>query len=593
MRKRKLFWNIFPAFLLVVLISLLALTWYATEAFHQFYLERVSSNLKAQASLVKGRLNSALAKDPEGVNDVCRELGRVSPSRITVILPDGKVIGDSEEDPRKMDNHADRTEIVEALAGRKGTSIRYSHTLKENMMYVAIPLGDTAGVLRMSISVAFVDEALGEIYFNVAAAGVIVALLASIMSLVISRRISRPLEEMKRGAERFAGGDFEKKLVVPNSLELGGLAEAMNQMASQLDERIRTVLSQRNEMEAILSSMVEGVLAVDTEDRIISINRAAARMFDVDPTVVLGKSLPEAIRNISLLQFVPKALSCENQCEEEIIVLGEGERHLQAHGAALLDAQDKKIGALVVLNDITKLSRLEKVRRDFVANVSHELKTPVTAIKGAAETLRDGAMSIAEDADHFLAILLRQADRMNAIIEDLLLLARMEQDGEERTLKLLELPLRTVLSAAVQACSPAAKEKGIPLQLSCNDDIVARMDPVLLEQAVVNLIDNAIKYSKPGATLSIRGIPKDATAVIEVEDHGMGIDARHLDRLFERFYRVDKARSRKMGGTGLGLAIVKHIVQAHGGSVEVRSTPGAGSVFSLLLPVPVPQTPPV
>jgi len=592
MRKRRLFWFIFPAFLLVVLISLLALTWYATEAFHQFYLEHVSSDLGAQASLVKQRLNSALAENSEGVNDLCRELGRVSPSRITVILRNGQVIGDSEEDPRKMDNHADRAEIVEALAGRKGTSIRYSHTLKENMMYVAIPLGDTAGVLRMSISVAFVDEALGEIYFNVAAAGVIVALLASIMSLVISRRISRPLEEMKRGAERFAGGDFEKKLLVPSSLELGGLAEAMNQMASQLHDRISTMLQQRNEMEAILSSMVEGVLAVDTEERIISMNHAAAGMFGVDSEMVLRKRLPEAIRNLNLLQFVPKALSGEKDpCEEDIIVLGEGERHLQAHGVALLDARDKRIGALIVLNDITRLSRLEKVRKDFVANVSHELKTPVTAIKAAAETLRDGALSIAKDADHFLAILLRQADRMNAIIEDLLLLARMEQDGEEGTLTLMELPLKTVLNAAVQACSPAAEEKGIPLQLSCNEDIVARIDPVLLEQAVVNLIDNAIKYSEPGATLSIRGILKDDSAVIQVEDHGMGIDARHLDRLFERFYRVDKARSRKMGGTGLGLAIVKHIAQAHGGSVEVRSTPGAGSVFSLLLPVP--GTPPV
>jgi two-component system phosphate regulon sensor histidine kinase PhoR len=329
--------------------------------------------------------------------------------------------------------------------------------------------------------------------------------------------------------------------------------------------------------------MAEGVLALDEEDRIISMNRAAAEMFDVEPEDALGKSLPEAIRNINLLEFVPRAASGEKALEDDILVLREGERHLQASGVALKDGAGRRMGALIVLNDITRLSRLERVRKEFVANVSHELKTPVTAVKGAAETLMEGGMESVEDRDRFLALLLRQADRMNAIIEDLLLLARIEQEEGHEAIELADGPVRAVLRAALNACSRRAEEKGISLELSCPEGLRAKINPMLLEQAVVNLIDNAVKYSEPGRAVAVRGVEDAGQVLIEVEDQGVGIEKKHHERLFERFYRVDKARSRKMGGTGLGLAIVKHIARAHGGSVEVRSTPGEGSVFRILL----------
>jgi len=589
MRRKRLLWQIFPAYLLVILISLAAVIFYSSRTLKKFHLEKTAKDLEARGMLLEGRFRGLLSSaQTDGVDSLCKELGGRTGMRVTVILPDGGVIGDSDEDPSRMDNHADRPEIMEAMAGRKGSSIHFSHTLQEDMMYVAIPLREkkrVAGVLRTAVSLEFIDRALWSLYLEVAGSGLVVALLASLVSLVISRRISRPLEEMKRGAERFAEGNLEHQLAVSDSLELGGLAVALNEMAAQLDDRIRTVLGQRNEFEAVLSSMVEGVLAVDTKERLISMNIAAGRWFQTDPVEAVGKSLPAVIRNTGLLRFAEKTLLSDEPVEGDLLLFGEEERSLQAHGATLKDAQGHRIGAVIVLNDITKIRRLEKVRRDFVANVSHELKTPITGIKGAVETLQEGAASAPEDSSRFLAMIARQAGRLNAIIEDLLLLARVEQEGERAQIELSSVSVNPVLDAAVQSCSHLSREKGVPIEVECEDDLRARIDPPLLEQAVVNLIDNAVKYSEPGGVVEVRGIHLDGKVGIRVEDHGIGIEKEHLERVFERFYRVDKARSRKLGGTGLGLAIVKHIVRAHGGTVESKSTPGTGSVFTILLEI--------
>ncbi|MGD9033852.1 MAG: ATP-binding protein [Desulfobacteraceae bacterium] len=587
-KKKRLLWQLYPTYIIIVVVSLLAATWFASRTLKQFYHEQSASDLEARALLFKSQILEHLSPlDAGAVDRLCKKVGGEATTRITVILPSGKVIGDSEKDPEKMDNHVDRPEVIQALSGKVGMSTRYSRTLEKEMMYVGIPLKrnfHVVGVVRTSVPLISIDKAMKSIQAKIAIGGLLIAVLAAILSLLVSRRISRPIEEIRKGAECFAQGDFECRLPVSGSEELGSLSETMNQMAIELQERINGMREQRNELEAVLSSMVEGVIALDQEERVISINQAAAQMFKTNPSSAQGRSIQEVVRNSDLQNFARNALSGEGPVECDIVLYSDGERVLNGHSTVLHDAGGNRIGALIVLNDVTRLRRLENIRRDFVANVSHEIKTPITAIKGFVETLREGAMTNSEDADRFLAIIQKHVDRLDAIIEDLLSLSRIEEDVETEEIVLEEGRIRDVLLTAIQVCQVKAAPKDIRMELSCSEDLKAKINPPLLEQAVVNLLDNAIKYSDAESEVQVEAKKVDSKILINVRDQGCGIDKRHLSRLFERFYRVDKARSRKMGGTGLGLAIVKHITQAHGGHVTVQSTPERGSTFSLHLP---------
>ena len=333
-----------------------------------------------------------------------------------------------------------------------------------------------------------------------------------------------------------------------------------------------------------LASMLEGVIAIDTEERIVSINQAAAQLFENEPRNCRGKSIQEIIRSPALQQFIRQALSNKNPSEEDITVFQNEERVIDVKSSPLLDANQHQIGSLVVFHDVTQLRRLENMRRDFVANVSHEIKTPLTAIKGFVETLQQGKVEKKQEKERFLGIIQKHVDRLNAIIEDLLALSRIEQEHESKEIEFEPVKIADVLQAAIQLCRRKADEKNIRIDLDFGKDTTAIFDPTLIEQAVVNLLDNAVKFSDPGSTIHLKSYRHDDHMVISVQDHGIGIAQKHLPRLFERFYRIDKARSRDMGGTGLGLAIVKHIAQAHGGHVAVESKLGEGSRFSIYLP---------
>jgi two-component system phosphate regulon sensor histidine kinase PhoR len=323
---------------------------------------------------------------------------------------------------------------------------------------------------------------------------------------------------------------------------------------------------------------------VDKEERILSMNPAAARWLDKEPDRSQGHSLQEVVRNLALQQFISRASGSEQPQEDDITVFQNGERVLHVRSSPLLDADHNRIGTLVVFDDVTQLRRLENVRRDFVANVSHEIKTPLTAIKGFVETLHQGLVDNPREVERFLGIIKKHVDRLNSIIVDLLSLSRVEQESDGRTLETKPVQVLEIFRAARQICRAKAEEKKIRLEFACPPDLIAELDPTLLEQAVVNLLDNAIKYSESEKTVRVEAKLAGGQLVISVQDHGIGIAQRHLPRLFERFYRVDKARSRNMGGTGLGLAIVKHIAKAHGGGVSVDSRLGGGSTFRITLP---------
>jgi len=588
-KKRRLIWQIFPSFLLITLFSLLAVSWYASDSMRHFFLDQTALDLSVRAVLLEKQVSAHLSPiDAPEVDSICKSMGKQSATRFTVILPSGKVVGDSRETPHLMDNHARRPEIVRALAGDIGQAIRYSSTLLQSMMYVARPIKENDNILaviRAAIPTTFIDRELKSIQLKIALAGLLVALAAAGVSLWISRRITRPIEAIKRSAGHFAGGDFSRRLQAPDSEEMAGLADALNRMAAQLDRRINTIVSQRNELETVLASMLEGVIAVDNEEKIINMNAAAAAFFNCRPADSQSRDLQEIIRNSALQQFVRNSISSKTLAEDDISLYQNGEKTLHMQSSPLLDANKTRVGTLVVFNDVTNFRRLENMRRDFVANVSHEIKTPLTAIKGFVETLHQGSVDDPEEVARFLGIINKHVDRLSAIVEDLLSLSRIEQEDEGKTIELENGYIKEVFQSAMQICRPKAEEKNIALTPECDDQISAKYDTTLLEQAVVNLLDNAIKYSEPKSTIHLKARRSSSEIVISVEDQGLGIAQKHLPRLFERFYRVDKARSRTLGGTGLGLAIVKHIAQAHGGDVTVESTLGKGSTFTIRLPI--------
>ena len=587
-KKKRLVWHLFPSYLLITILSLVGATWYATEALNRFYLNQTQQDLQARAGLLKRQILSLQSPlETEVVDAICKELGQLSDTRITVILPDGTVIGDSRDTPRFMDNHANRAEVISAFDGSVGRSMRFSNTLQQRMMYVAVPLmkdDQLVGVVRTSVSVSLLDEAMNSIRLKIALGVLVIALLAAGTSYYVSRRISRPIEKIREGAQQFSAGNLAHRLPVIGAEEMSGLAEALNHMAVQLDDRLKTVIRQRNELEAVLSSMLEGVAAVDQNELIIRMNQAAGQMFECDPSKSTGRHIQEVIRNLALQRFVGRALSDGKTVAEDFIVYRSGERVLNVHCSPLFDASNKQIGALLVMNDVTQLRHLENVRRDFVENVSHEIKTPLTAIKGFVETLQQGAVDKPEEQERFLEIVLKHVNRLNAILEDLLSLSRIETENDQNEIQLEAGSIKEVIQTAVQVCQPKAAAKNIDVILECPSDMNTRIDATLLEQALVNLIDNAIKYSDQNSPVKIRAGIRRSEVVVHITDQGPGIPRRHLPRLFERFYRVDKARSRKLGGTGLGLSIVKHIVQAHGGHITVESTLGKGSTFTIHLP---------
>ncbi len=589
--RKKLLWELYPSQLALIFLALIAITWYGTKTVHNFFYEQMASDLKSKAYLLEEQIASLLANNEiASLDALCKDVGNKSSTRFTVISPTGVVLADSDSDPTTMENHADRPEFIAAMQNLPSPSVRFSYTLKTNMMYVAIPISAanrTIAVLRAAIPTRGIEKTLGvDIYRKIVVSVLIIALLAAMGSWFISRRISRPLEEMKNGAERFAQGDFSKKLLPTGPEEIAGLAERLNRMAGQLDDRISTIIKQRNELEAVFSNMVEGVITVDMDERFISINRAGANLIGIDPQKIHGRSTLEVIRNSDLQRFVKKSLSATEPVEGEIVLTDEEdkERFFHAHGVLLKDSKGRHIGALIVINDVTNLRRLENIRRDFVANVSHELKTPITSIKGFVETLLDGALDDPEEAKNFLGIVAQQAYRLNAIVDDLLTLSRIEQEAEKEEITLAPHPLQETLEESYHICQPKASEKNTKLILQCPDNLVANINPRLLEQAIVNLIDNAIKYSPSESEVLVEAEQKGEEILIKVEDNGPGIAKEHQPRIFERFYRVDKARSSKMGGTGLGLAIVKYIVQAHKGYVDVMSKLGKGTTFTIHLP---------
>jgi two-component system phosphate regulon sensor histidine kinase PhoR len=588
MFKRSLLWQLYPAYLLIIVIALFTITWYLSRLLPDFYHNQVADDLQARANLIKGQILQELEVGQfKQMDAMVKDLGSSSSTRITVILPNGKVVADSEENPADMENHGNRPEFKDAFEKGIGSSLRFSNTLDQRMMYLALPIkeqGKILAIVRTSVPVVAVDERIRDLNNKIVLSAIIVAICAAVVTFIVSGRVSRPIKQMKETARRFALGQLDLRVPMPKQAELTELAHALNEMAQQLQDRIQTITEQRNELKAILSSMVEGVVAFDSDGRIVNINEAAADFLGTDTAAARGCSIEEVIRHTEFQEFVKNILNEERTGQTDIVLSGRKERIVRLEGANLTDDKGKKSGAVVVISDLTRMRRLEDVRRDFVANVSHELRTPITSIKGFVETLLEGAIKNPQQAERFLRIIARHSDRLNAIVEDLLSLSNLEDGSEKRKILFEKASVKRVLDSVVATSAPRAEEKNITIELDCPESIEAKINTVLLEQAVLNLVDNAIKYSEPAGKVQIRAHRTNKMVVVSVRDYGCGIPRVHQNRIFERFYVVDKSRSRKLGGTGLGLAIVKHIAEVHGGKVTIESTPGVGSTFFLHLP---------
>jgi len=588
MRRKRLLQQIYPTYLLIMLVSLFIVSWYAlrrTEALHRSQLER---DLLSQARLLERTLQTGdgALLSPERIAQLCREFGQLLPVRVTVLLENGRVIGDSDENPALMENHRNRPEVRAAATGTPKAEARYSSTVQKRMLYMAVPVNlneQTEMFVRVAIPMDEIDKAMRSIISRISVAGIFIAILAGIFAYWVARRLTDPLNEMREGAIRFAQGDLSYKLPITGSEEMAALSTAMNQMAAQMDDRIKQLFSERNTRLAVFDSMTEGLLAVNKSRIVVELNRAAGTLLNIDIDQTKGQPLETKVRNTELHRLLTEAMNQDAPVEGEIELNGVSARILKVRSSALRNPGGDRIGGLAVMQDITRVRQLEQMRQDFVANVSHELKTPITSIKGFVETLQDGADADPAARSRFLGIIAKQAEHLNAIVADLLMLSSIEHQTRQHQISLEPLPLRPVLESAVELCNVQAAGKQIPVTITCPDNLTALISPHLLEQAVTNLVDNAIKYSEPGGTVDVTAAIEGPNVIIDVKDNGRGIEQRHLDRLFERFYRVDKGRSRQLGGTGLGLSIVKHIALAHGGRITVKSTLGEGSTFRLHL----------
>ena len=579
-----LFWpNAIAGLVFIILLSTITSIFLVNR-----YEKTVFDSLESEAGIVQARYAKLLKSESVWeLRQDALQAGASSQTRITVIGKDGNVISDSQVDPGQMENHKTRSEFQSAISGQTGKDIRSSYTLGKDMAYLALPLladGKIIGVLRFSQSLHSMESLILAVFVFFFVCYLVFFLALFLISRATSLKIAGTLMQISGKIKEMAEEGGKSKLYIDAPAEFEMLSGAVNTAVETIQTMVRSANAVAAQQEAILSSMMEGVLAVDSSEKIIRIYKNAAVLLGIDE-MQTGKSIHEVIRNSSLIKIVRNTLVSDSPVEEDFVLSGaDGEKYIMATGTTIKDRDSKVLGAVIVLSDVTKLRMFERMRKEFVANVSHELRTPVTSIKGSVETLLDGAIDYPNDARKFLGIIAGQAERLGSIINDLMSLSRIEQEEEKGLIQMEPHNLRMIVHNALEDVQIKAKERSIQIDLVCERDITVTVNDRLLEQAIVNLVDNAINYSDPGSKVIVELSQNDGETIISVRDNGIGISKEHIPRLFERFYRVDRGRSRKQGGTGLGLAIVKHIVNAHGGHTTVESVPGSGSTFTIHIP---------
>jgi two-component system, OmpR family, phosphate regulon sensor histidine kinase PhoR len=555
-----------------------------------YLVRQIESDLRRDAYVVRDVFESQLESrnpGPADINRVSHDLAKETGLRVTVIARDGTVIGESdkpESDLKYIENHLSRPEVQQAIRDGIGSATRHSDTIGVDLLYVAVPVRDDrlVGTVRVAMPLLEIQHTTARVLHTVGVSSVVVGLAAIPVLYWLSRRVTRPILQMREVSGRMARGDFTQKAPARVSGELGELAAALNDMSSQLEARIRELSEEKADLSAILAGMTEGVLVARPDGRIRLTNHALRQQFGVNEEAV-GRTVLDAFRNVALKELVEEAIEDGDVAARELTFLTPNERAYELSATRLQGGNSTVTGVIVVFHDITRMRQFENTRKEFVANVSHELRTPLSIIKGYVETLLDEDPPDEQTGRQFLQTIQRHSRRLEALIADLLSISALE--SQQARLNFEPVSMRAAAQSVLDELAHQAQERSITISLKIPDELPAvRADAQRLHQILFNLLDNAIKYTHAGGHVTILAVEKDGVVETAVVDDGPGIAPEHLPHVFERFYRVDKARSRELGGTGLGLSIVKHIVQSHGGRVWAESQVEKGSAFYFTLP---------
>ena len=588
------FRRLFVPYLLLICGAIAAVGFVSAQAVRASYLDRQTELLRDGGRLTSAAIAPAITSGAlnESFDRQVDQLGRATGLRITVMRDDGVVVADSEADLATLENHKARPEFVAAANTGEGTSDRTSGTVKTELLYLAQPVRDPAGVpvkdpqgrvyfVRLAVHMDQLRQNLNSLYGGLALAGILCVVAAGITSYFFARRHTQPISDLTSFADALSRGDLHRRTMRPEKGEIATLGTSLNAMAESLSKLVAQTNKDKAELLTILSSMSEGVIATDTHQRILLVNDAAAKLLGFNASQAVGRQLFEVVRNEQILKAAAEVLS--RSAERKLISVGPlSARHLDVT-LCTFPSDGHTQGLVLVAHDITQSFQYQELRKEFVANVSHELRTPLTVIKGFVETLLDGAWRDGAKAPEYLSTILRHANQLTNLVSDLLELSKLESQG--LTARHAPIDLRLVIHKAHDLLLPAVQRKNQAVELDVAADLPElKGNADYVERAVANLIDNANKYTPEGGRIAIRAAANGHYVVVEVADNGIGIPREDIPRIFERFYRVDRSRSREMGGTGLGLSIVKHVAQVHGGTIEVDSTPGKGSTFRLKLP---------
>lgn len=573
------------SYLCLVLLIGVVVYGYLNHATGKYMVAEITDNLVNETRLAALLANRTGADLQQDAPVIATAVGKEIDARITIVDTQGRVVGDSEvpkSQLESLENHLNRPEVAEATSRGTGTAIRYSSTLRVPMLYVARAItlqSGEKGIIRLAVPLAQLEKAKARMHALLGIALLLALVAAGFFSAFLSSFISRSLRAIAATASRIGRGEHGLLMPVESRDEVGALATVMNEMSVRIEAQMHSLEAERNQLDAILHGMGEGLLVTDAHGRITLVNATFKDLFDLHDDLT-GKLLIEVSRHPDLQDVYKKVIAGGSECQKEL-TLTEPEQTILTHWVPLVDGS-KVYGVVAVFHDISDMKRLAASRRDFVANVSHELRTPVAVIQGYAETLLSGAPHSEADSRRFLQVIYNHSERLSALISDLLVLSELES-GMVR-LDCHPVQLEEVVEHVVVLLSQRAAQKEIAVSADyCKDGKTVSADKAKLEQILINLLDNAIKYSPDHGLITIATAAAGPMVKVSITDTGLGIPAKDLQRVFERFYRVDEARSREQGGTGLGLSIVKHLVQVHGGSITVESLLGKGSTFIFTL----------
>lgn len=591
--------KIFLHYIILIIIGVSITGFFTSQLAQRFYKYEVEERLINTATLIQYQVSEDISKGnpidyDRAAKDYAAILNRSVQTntsnkklnaRVTFINFDGNVVGESQANYQEMENHLDRKEVKEAIQGRIGKDTRFSNTLKVEFLYVAIPLNASRVILRVSVPLVRIKR-INEIIWYYTIAGIFAGLLlTALLALKFSDSITHPVNELISISREISLGNYSKRVNIRPTDELGQLADTFNGMAFQLEKTVADLKDKNLKVDSIMDSMTNGIVAVDTRFRIILINAIACEIFGIkNDSDIIGTNILESIRNNQINSFLRESIEKNISSVNEITIGPPEGKVLRVYTNPIKskDSDGPNSGGIISIHDITNVKKLEQIRTEFVSNVTHELKTPLTSIRGFIETLRGGAINDKEVADKFLEIIDIEAERLYMLINDILQLSEIESKQKDTNVGTYN--LKSIIEEVVSILEGVAQKKGVELSFEADKNIKIVANKDRIKQMLINLIDNAIKYNVKSGSVNIRAFKAEGKIVITVKDTGIGIPAEHIPRIFERFYRVDKGRSRSMGGTGLGLSIVKHIVNLYNGDIKVNSEPGVGTEFIVQLP---------